>query len=837
MSFANYTNKDPKDILKEFSVSLESGLSEESAGQLLKKYGANEIKAREVTWATILVRQFKSPFLYLLLGAAIISLILKGVADGLMIFAFVAINAGLGFYQEYRSHQALELLKKFISAKSRVLREGRVESVDSTTLVAGDIVVLSPGDVVRADLRILQEDNFFVDESILTGESVPVEKTSTKIDKKETEIYKAGNIGFSGTTVVSGKAKGIIFATGMSTQVGEIALLASQTPSVSTFEKNIAKISRFVLRLVLITLVLVFFANFIVKGHAIGLFELVIFTIALAVSVIPEALPVVTTFSLSKGALKLAKNKVVVKRLSAIEDLGGIQVLCTDKTGTLTENHLKLSSINAKDQKDAVLLACLVTTSEEALEIIDPFDMALWESLSSEEKRQTSTYQKLQYLPFDPVRRRNSLIVKKEDQAILLSRGAPEEIIKICKKTKRSLSALTWAGKKGIQGQRVLALAKRQLAEKASYDFLQEEKDMEFVGLFAFEDPLKPTASKAINKAKVLGIKVKILTGDAPEVAGVVARQIGLIADAKEVITGEEFDGMPDSLKKKAVEKYSVFARVSPEQKYKIVRYLQDTYEVGFLGEGINDAPALKIANVALVVQSGAEIAKETADIVLLNKSLEVIVDAIEEGRRVFANTTKYIKTTLASNFGNFFAVASASLFIKFLPLLPLQILLLNLLSDFPMISIATDDVEDEELSHPKSYSIKDISRIAIILGVVSTLFDFVFFALFYKVSPATLQTNWFIGSVLTELALVFSIRTKKPFFRAKPASTPIILLTAFTITITLLIPFMKIGRTLFGFIKPTGYYLLLIVLIVFVYFLTSEATKLILYRFKNENS
>lgn len=837
MYFSKYTDQSEKDIAKEFSVSPGLGLTSTQASQLLSKFGTNEIAGRQVTWAHILLRQFKSAFLYLLVAAGAISIVLGETLDGIMILAFVLINASLGFYQEFRSHQALKLLEKYIASKSRVIRDGEILLVESRYLVPGDVLLLTPGDIIRADVRIIQADSLFCDESVLTGESIPVEKTEKPASKPEKEIFKAENIGFSGTTVISGKAKGIVVATGVSTAIGEIAKLTAQTPSVSSFEKNITKLSRFVLNLIVVTLILVFVTNILIKGANVNLLELVIFTIALAVSVIPEALPVVTTFSLSKGAVNLAKNKVVVKRLSAIEDLGGIQVLCTDKTGTLTENQLKLADVVAKDKNEAILLASLVSSGGENHNKIDPFDLAIWEALEKPSIKLLKSYQRLQEMPFDPKRRRNSQVIKKEGKTYLLSRGAPEEIIKICRKGKDLKHASSWAEKKGREGFRVLALAAKEISHKGKIDFAKEESQMDLAGVFSFSDPLKPTAASAIGRAKVLGIKVKILTGDAKEVAGMVAKEIKLTHDARDVITGEEFDSLNDFQKRQAVENYSVFARVSPEQKFEIIKYLQEVYEVGFLGEGINDAPALKIANVAIVVQGAADIAKDSADIILLKKSLDVVIDGIGEGRRVFANTAKYIRSTLTSNFGNFFAVATASLLINYLPLLPLQILLLNLLSDFPMISIATDNVEEEELAYPKSYAIRDIALIAVVLGLISTLFDFIFFGIFYRISPQVLQTNWFIASVLTELALVFSIRTAKPFFRAKRASGTIIVLTVVTILVTIIIPFTQLGDEIFGFTKPTVFYIALISAVVALYFATSETVKLLYYRFVKQSN
>lgn len=831
MAFWNYTNTKPESIYKELSTDPEKGLTSQNVNKLIIKYGINSIKGREVSAFDILIRQFKSAFLYLLFGAGIISLFLGQIIDGVMIFAFVLINALLGFYQEFRSHQALKLLDKYVASKTTVFRDGKETEIDSSRLVPGDIVLLVPGDIIRADLRIIEDYNLFTDESVLTGESVPVHKTSKTQKHVQKQIYKSENIGFSGTTVITGKGKGVVVATGTNTAIGSIAKLTSQTENVSSFEKSIKKLSEFVLRLIGVTLVIVFISNLLVKGLSINIPELIVFAIALAVSVIPEALPVVTTFSLSRGALVLAKHKVVVKRLSAIEDLGGIEVLCTDKTGTLTENKMKIIDVFSKTPQKSAFFASLVSDGGTKHDKIDPFDKALWDYISRKDKKRAGSYQRLNEMPFDPQRKRNAVVLEHKGKITLYTRGAPEEILKICKK-KNFKNELVWLKKKGSQGHRVIAIAQKSLSNKKDIDIKKQENGMILLALFAFEDPLKITAPDAVKKAKTLGISVKILTGDSSGVAGAVAKQIGLIDKESDVIKGEQFDKLADPDKKRAADSFSVFARVAPEQKYEIIKLLQEKYEVGFLGEGINDAPALKIANVALVVQGASDIAKDSSDIILLNKSLDIIVGGIEEGRKVFANSVKYIKATLTSNFGNFFAVAAATLISDYLPLLPLQILLLNLLSDFPMISIATDNVESSDLTKPESYNLREIAFVSIVLGTVSTIFDFIFFSMFYKISPAVLQTNWFMGSVITELVLFFSIRTKRLFYKARRASNFIIILTVSVIAFTFILPFTIIGHDVFNFVSPTPRYILLVLTVVVLYFISTETVKLLYYKF-----
>jgi Mg2+-importing ATPase len=559
------------------------------------------------------------------------------------------------------------------------------------------------------------------------------------------------------------------------------------------------------------------------------------------VSVIPEALPLETTFSLARSAKRLAKRKVIVKRLSAIEDLGGIEILCCDKTGTLTENMLTIVNTYSDNNEQTIWLANLAS-SFELKKKIEPFDIALDKGLNSEQKKKITKVVKISEESFDPKTRKNSVLVKDGDKTFLIIRGATEAVVSSCsdldKKTKDNID--DWTSREGKQGHRVLAIIYKEInvTEKNSefYNKELEKNDFTFSGIISFVDPIKKSSFSAVKQAKNLGVKIIIITGDSPEVAGAVANEIGLIDSLGKVITGEKWQTASQKTREKYLEIYSVFARVSPEEKFAIIEALRKRYMIGFLGEGINDAPALKIAGVSLVVDSAADIAREAADIILLKKNLDVIIDGIKEGRQVFANTTKYIKSTLASNFGNFFAVAIASLMIDFLPMLPIQILLVNLLSDAPMISISTDTVEASELKSPKKYQTKEIIIIAIILGLVSTVFDFIFFDLFYRISPEVLQTNWFIGSVLTELVLLFSIRTKSLFIKSLRPSKSIIWLSLMTFILTIGLPFTVFGQKVFKFVAPTPSHLMLILSLVIIYFIISEIVKLLYYKTKQKN-
>lgn len=839
MDFSQYTNKNIKEIFEELESS-ENGLSESEAKKRQKIYGLNEIKAKEVGIFDILIRQFKSPFFYLLFIAAITCFLIRQFVDGFIIFAFVFINVSLGFLQETRAQRAIYLLKKYIPSKTKILRSGSVKIIDKRFLVPGDIVVLETGDMVPADLRIIKAENFLVDESVLSGESMPLTKTSAPLSQKTQEIFEASNVAFAGTLIVSGRAEGVAVSTGKETVIGRITKLVSGIKRESDYEKDLFKLSKIVLRTVVITITFIFLANLAIKGTA-SFSEMLVFSLALIVSIIPEALPVVITFAFSEGALKLAKEKVVVKRLSAVEDLGNIEILCTDKTGTLTKNKLELKDIFAKDKEKILLYSLLVSNWSESIiqDNLNPFDSALYKKAPDNVRQSLRKFKKILEFPFDPHRLRSSALLENEEgKLILITKGAPEVILKLSSKFEYGLGNLELEKKikqRGMEGKRILAVAFKEYGKR---DFSEnDEKNMIFLGYFAFEDPLKETAKEAINLARRLGVAIKMITGDSKEVAGHVAKEFALVNSSKEVILGETLNSLSEEDFEESCHRFSVFARVSPETKLKIIKSLQKKYTVGFLGEGINDTPALKIANVGIVVQEAADVPRETADIILLEKDLKVIVNGIKNGRNIFSNINKYIKCALASNFGNFYSIAVISLFVNFLPMLPVQILLGNLLSDFPLIAITTDSVDPEELRKPKSYQFSYFIRLIICLALVSTVFDFLFFGIFYGIlyrnQPAILQTLWFIESILTEVTLIFAIRTQHSFLKTKRPSLTLITLAIIDSLFIVLLPFSSWGQRFFHFAHPPISAVLIVFSLVFSYFITSEIVKLIYFHVK----
>ncbi len=838
MDLSLYSTQSIDQVARELKVNLKSGISSNEAVLRAQTYGRNLVASEKITWPKILIRQFKSPFVYLLVAAGLLALFLGEWIDGVFIAAFILINAALSFYQEYKSEHALRLLSQYVEHRSQVLRDGTEVVINSNELVPGDLIILEPGDIIPADVRLVVVDNFTIDESVLTGEAVPQIKSIEVLEVPPKEIWASSNLCFTGTTVVSGRAEGVVINIGTQTALGEVSKLVSETSRRSSFAQDMGRFSKFVLKLTLITLVGVVVANLIIKGASVNLPDLLIFAVALAVSVIPEGLPVVTTFSLAHGALRLAKHKVVVKRLSAIEDLGRIEVLCTDKTGTLTENKLTLAEVYAPEMSRTEVLfrAAAVAPPIQSKQVTsnNAFDLSLWGALAEKDKKDIDDLKRLIDIPFDPHLKYHTSVWQRGKKIELVRRGAAEVLIKSLSKraAEKEEELNTWVKAQGVLGRRVLVITQKNLKVAPADNKLNELKDFSLVGAVSFVDPIKSTTHEAVKTAGSLGVKMKMLTGDSAEVAGAVAKEVGLVSDASKVLTGEQFWQLSPLEQRRAAENYSVFARLNPEQKFRLIEILERKYTVGFLGEGINDAPALKVANVGMVVSDASDIAREAADIVLLQKSLHVIIDGIKEGRLVFANTVKYIKATMTSNFGNFYAVAVASLLVDFLPMLPVQLLLLNLLSDFPMMAIASDTVDASEIAEPHSYNLRDITLFTVLIGVVSTVFDFIFFGLFYRQGAQVLQTNWFIASILTELAFLFSVRTKLPLWRTKAPSLIIILLTASATIITIILPFIPISQSWFGFITPKIGTLGLILGIVLVYLVITELAKLSYYKY-----
>lgn len=828
MDFKKFTSLSLLDTEKFLNTNFSNGLSQKKSKELQKTIGINELENKKIGAFIIFFRQFKSSFIYLLFGASITSFIFGEKFDAIFIFSFIVINIVLSFIQEYKSSKTIEILNKHLSPICRVKRFGKFISMESKFLVPGDIVVLEAGDIVPADVKIISDSNFYVNESILTGESIDIRKDCEIIKNNIKHFFEATNICFSGTNVKSGKAECVVIATGKNTEVGKIAKLSSEVEDKSIFKQETDKISKFVLIIVSITLGLLILSKLILNNGE-NFVQIMVFAVALAVSAIPESLPAVVTFSLSKGAYVLAKNKVIIKRLSSVEDIGSIEILCTDKTGTITKNDMTISDsyypyVDKETYLKYLSLSCSFDIKKKTVN--NSFDLAIFKIINLKHKKNVFDSIRLKEFPFDPQRKKNSVLIKNKNKNILIVKGAPEEILNACNISNLEKNKiLNLHTKYGIEGKRSIALAIKE-TDKNTYSKDDENCNLKFISLTAFEDPIKESTIPAVKKAKKKGVVIKIITGDGVEVAGAVGKKIGIIKNHENVITGNMIDEIEDEKElEKICKENNVFARCTPLHKYKIIKILKQNNRVAFLGEGINDAPALKVAHVGIVVKDASDIARDSADIILLNKSLSIIIDGIEQGRSIVVNISKYIKATLTSNFGNFYAIVISTFFIEFLPMLPIQILLLNLLSDFPMMSIATDKVDNEETQYPTKFDIKKFASSATILGLVSTAFDLIFFFTFLPYGEKTLQTAWFIGSVLTELLLIYSIRTNKIFYKAKSPSSIIVAFTIIASLSTLLLPLIGIEKL--GFVKFGIKTYLIIIFIAIGYFACTEIAKI----------
>jgi Mg2+-importing ATPase len=791
------------------------GLTKTEVLSRQKTYGRNELPQPKFRFFRLLARQFKSIFILLLIGASLVTFLLGEPFDASFILLFVFLGVALSFYQEYKSNTTADKLQSYLIKTITVRRENTDVEVLVSDLVPDDILKLEPGEIIPADATILFASSFQVDETTFTGESLPVTKVAVEEAKStnESELMQ-------GTVVVRGFAYAKIVATGTHTRLAHIAHATSTIESVSEITKGVDRISTFILRLTFSTLFFVVLANVLIKGSEADIPHLLIFAIALAISVIPEALPLVMTFSLSHGALRLARHNVIVKRLASVQDLGSIELLCTDKTGTITENKLTY-------QNDYLIPNCpwhplflsRLTAHDLNEKHPEPFDQATNDALSKKQHEEIKKYTLVEEEPFDPSLRSNGALVEYLDGSrVHVRRGSPEYFIEQGLISKEEIEH--WLIEEEKRGHRVLGV---------SYD---TGEGIRFGGFISFADTLKNTTKKTLQQARELNVAVTIITGDSVVVAEAIGRQTGLVTHSEEVIEADKFFGLSSFEQKKIISDIRVFARTTPEQKLSLMMLLKEKFTVGFLGEGINDAAALKVANVSLVVQSASDITRETADIILLKPNLQVIIEGIKLGRETHANTLKYIRATLVSNFGNFYSVAIASLFITFLPMLPKQLLLLNLLSDFPMMAIAFDKVGKEELSRPQKYDFRSLYIIFVTLGLVSTVFDFMWFALFYKEGPEILQTNWFIASVISEILLLFSIRSMLPIKKAGRPAPLIIWLSGLAFFGAIAFPIIPFTAYYFEFTIPSFYDLSLIVLLTFIYIIITEVVKRLLVRF-----
>ena len=798
------------------------GLTEPEALALREQHGLNEVEHEQpLPWWVHLWHCYKNPFNLLLTLLAFISWLTEDMKAATVIFSMVVLSTLLRFWQETRSNQAADALKAMVSNTATVMRRAEVSQNDAQAngggkqrielpikqLVPGDLIVLSAGDMIPADCRVLSAKDLFVSQAAMTGESMPVEKFARRQECDTGNPLDLENILFMGTNVVSGAATGVILATGNHTYFGALAQRVSATDRAPTsFQAGVNKVSWLLIRFMFVMAPLVLFINGFTKGDWM---EALLFALSIAVGLTPEMLPMIVTSTLAKGAVFLSRKKVIVKRLDAIQNFGAMDVLCTDKTGTLTQDKIFLArhvDVWGDESDDVLEMAYLNSYYQTGLKNL--LDVAVLEHVEIHRELRVGThFSKVDEVPFDFTRRRMSVVVQEQGQAhLLICKGALEEVLAVCKRVRHGEvdEALTPELLKRImqvtaefndEGLRVVAVAARSMEQGQEAYGLADESDLTLIGYVAFLDPPKESTAPALKALAEHGVAVKVLTGDNERVTAKICREVGL--ERQGLLLGGDVERMSDAELAVAVETTNVFAKLTPSHKERIVRLLKaNGHVVGFMGDGINDAPALRTADIGISVDSAVDIAKEAADIILLEKSLMVLEEGVLEGRRTFANMLKYIKMTASSNFGNVFSVLVASAFIPFLPMLPMHLLVQNLLYDISQIAIPFDNVDEELLKKPQRWQPADVGRFMMFFGPISSIFDITTFAVMWYVFGANtpehqtlFQSGWFVVGLLTQTLIVHMIRTPKIPFLQSRAAMPLMVMTGVIMAVGIFLP------------------------------------------------
>lgn len=802
-------------------------------------YGKNEVvHEQKKNPFIVFIKTFINPFIGVLTGLAVISLVIDVLMaepgeqewTGVVIIAVMVVcSAILRFWQEWKANEATDSLMKMVKNTCLVKRTGSgEEELDITELVPGDIIFLAAGDMIPADLRIIESKDLFISQASLTGESEPIEKFPEVKEKqyRKGSIVELDNICYMGSTVISGAAKGIVFETGNRTFLGTIARNLTGHRATTAFDKGISKVSLLLIRFMLVMVPFVFFINGFTKGDW---FEAFIFAISVAVGLTPEMLPMIVTANLSKGALSMSKKKTIVKNLNAIQNFGAMNILCTDKTGTLTCDKIVLEKyINAdgsNDESKRILRHAYFNSYFQTglKNLMDKAILSHVKELKLEHLK--DTYTKVDEIPFDFIRRRMSVVIEdKQGKRQIITKGAVEEMLSICSHTEFNgeVQSLTDELKVKAQkiseemnrkGMRVLAVAQKSYIEKVGNFSVSDEKEMVLIGFLAFLDPPKPSAAEAIKQLHEYGVEVKILSGDNDIVVKAIGRQVGI--DTSYSLTGPDIENMDEAILKERVKTTTCFSKLTPLQKTQIISILQEQENtVGFLGDGINDAAALRQSDIGISVDSAVDIAKESADIILLEKDLMVLEDGVLEGRKTFGNINKYIKMTASSNFGNMFSVMFASAFLPFLPMMPIHLLIQNLLYDISQTTIPFDRMDPEFLRKPRRWDASDLKRFMIYIGPISSIFDIVTYLVMWHVfgcnSPehqSLFQSGWFIEGLLSQTLIVHMIRTRKiPFIQSR-ATWPVIGMTTLVMVIGIVIPFTSFGASIGLQALPLSYF------------------------------
>ena len=822
------------------------GLSDRQVEEKLRLFGPNTIEHEKApSWLVQLLGAFVTPFNAILITIASVSFLMDVVfaADGkpqyktvFVVVFMILLSSLLRFFQEYRSNRAAEKLKSLVKTTATVMRmDAGKKEVNIKELVPGDIVILSAGDMIPADCRIVQSIDLFISQSILTGESLPVEKRENAVQEVEKKsILELDNICFMGTNVVSGSATAAVIATGNRTYFGSISKAITGVSVNTSFEIGVKKVSMLLIRFMLVMVPLVFLINGLTKGNWA---EALLFAISVAVGLTPEMLPMILTTNLAKGAINMSKQKVIVKRLNAIQNIGAMDVLCTDKTGTLTMDKIVLEKhLNVFGVEDEEVLKWAYLNSYHQTGLKNLMDLAVLNHVELHEYiKVKEDFRKIDEIPFDFNRRRMSVILEQKNKShLLICKGAVEEVLGLCTHAfdpgeDRQLhveqdavvamddtmrqTVLSTSRKLNEEGLRVLLVAIKETGERPLTYSIADECKLTFTGFIGFLDPAKPSAKPSVEALQKLGINIKVLTGDNETVSKKICRDVGI--PITNVVLGSELDQMTDDALREKIGDVSILAKLSPTQKSRIVKVLQSAgHTVGFMGDGINDAPALRDADVGISIDTAVDIAKESADIILMEKDLMVLRKGVIYGRITFGNIIKYIKMAASSNFGNMFSVLGASAILPFLPMLPVQLLVQNLLYDFSQASIPWDNMDNEYVEQPKKWDASGIARFMVFIGPVSSLFDYATFALMYFVFKAStpdqqnlFQSGWFVEGLLSQTLIVHMIRTEKiPFIQSR-ATTPVLIATAMIMAVGIFLPFSPFADTLRMQPLPTAYF------------------------------
>lgn len=823
----------PDSILRLLGTS-DHGLTSEEARERLARFGANQLHARKhATGLALLLRQFTSPIILILIGAAVLSIFLRDVTDAVIILTIVLASGLLGFWQERGAATAVAKLSEIVAAKVRVLRDGAEALVAREEIVPGDIIVLSAGAIVPADCRLLEARDLFVNEAALTGETFPAEKTPGAL-AAATPLARRSNAVFMGTHVISGRGTAGVIHTGRAAEFGKVYETLRLRAPETEFERGIRHFGYLLAEVTFLLVLAIFAVN--VYFHE-PVLDSLLFALALAVGLTPQLLPAIISINLSHGARRMAAQKVIVKRLAAIENFGSMNVLCSDKTGTLTEGEVRVhAALDPLGKTSAQVLFYAYLNASNETGFINPIDRAIRQAPVAE----ATSWEKLDEIPYDFLRKRLSVLVRKDARSLLITKGALREILGISAQAQLSdgsLAALDTVRAEverhwkefSHEGHRVLGVAYREMPTRTQVT-RADESEMIFAGFIVLSDPPKPEIRTTIDKLRRLGIALKIITGDNALIAEHIAHAVGL-GEAR-VLTGAEMRAMSAQALMRRVSQVDVFAEIEPMQKERIILALKKAGNVvGYLGDGINDAPALHAADVGLSVDSAVDVAREAADFVLLEHDLEVLVDGVREGRRTFANTLKYVFIATSANFGNMFSMAGASLFLPFLPLLPKQILLMNLLTDFPEMTIAGDAVDPEMVEAPRRWDIGFIRRFMLVFGLISSVFDYLTFGvlLWLQANVAQFRTGWFIESIVSAALIVLVVRSRRPFFKSRPSKL-LALATLATVIVTAVTPYLPFAGVL-GFQPLPMYFYPIIATIIIAYIAAAELAKLLFYR------